>query len=263
MQSLSQVLTRIEESRKDLTFLQTGFRELDLSLDGGFLRKELVILGGSTGIGKSYMAGQMMANMAKNGYKSAYFSLEISNEMVVSRLVGAYANIKSAKVMTSCLEPYEVSLKTRAVAKLSCYADFLTFYDDIYTLEHIIKEVETNKFAFVVVDFIQNVVVPGMMEYERLSHVALELQKLAKRTNTCILVLSQLSNMVSREKNNPILEYKGSGSIATVADLGFFIQRGDIDINPDALTLLLRKNRRGVSGLAFNLKFTPPGGMIV
>lgn len=102
----------------------------------------------------------------------------------------------------------------------------------------------------------------GMDEYTRLSYVALEFQKLAKQTNSTILVLSQLSNMVAREKNTAIVEYKGSGSIATVADLGFFIQRGDYELNPDQLNLFLRKNRRGISGLEFNLAFTRPGGLI-
>ena len=263
MLRLNQILQQIETHKKNLEFLRTGFNSLDEILDGGFLRKELIILGGSTGIGKSYMAGQIFANMARQGFRSAYFSLEISNEMVVSRLLGAHSNIKSAKIMTSALSSEEDTLRTRAVARMSSYAQEMAFYDDTYTLEAITQEIEENKFDFVVVDFIQNVVVPGMDEYQRLSMVALEFQKLAKRANSCILVLSQLSNMVAREKGSPILEYKGSGSIATVADLGFFIQRGDIDLDPNALLLLLKKNRRGPSGIALNYKFLPPGGLII
>ncbi len=259
---LTEIINKIHANKENLEFLPTGFAYLDKELDGGFMRKELIVLGGSTGIGKSYLAGQMFSNIAKAGFKSAYFSLEISNEMVVSRLIGQQANIKSTHVLTGNLDMTDsVSFNTH-MSEISVYEEFMNFYDETYRFEEIKKEIIEQGYEFVVVDFIQNVVELGMDEYTRLSYVALELQKLAKASNSTILVLSQLSNMMARDKSNSTVEYKGSGSIATVADLGFYITRGDFDINPDDLFLMLRKNRRGVSGQQFNLKFERPGGKI-
>lgn len=256
------IYKKIEENKVNLEFMSTGFTKLDDQLDGGFMKKELIVIGGNTGIGKSYFAGQLLHNIALQGFKCAYFSLEISNEMVVSRLIGQQANVKSTHVVTGKYGLGDQGSIEKVKDGLSHYEEFLHFYDDIYLFPAISEEIKKQQFEFIVIDFIQNVVMMNMDEYSRLSYVALELQKLAKQTNSTILVLSQLSNMVARDKNTSIIEYKGSGSIATVADLGFFIQRGDIDINPDDLKLYLRKNRRGVSGLVFDFVFTRPGGLL-
>jgi len=257
MQTLDQVLNFIEENKKNMDFLPTGFATLDRNLDGGFLRKELVVLGANTGAGKSFMAGQIMFNMAQKGFKTSYFSLEISNAMIVSRLIGQEADIKSIKILIDRLTDGEKKRKSTAQGKIRTYSKNMFFYDDVYEYAEISKHIRENKRDFVVVDFIQNIFVPKMQEYERLSYVALQLQKLAKQTNCCILLLSQFSNQAAKEGNkNPVLEFKGSGSIATVADLGFTLV---FDPTLETLDLTLRKNRRGVSGISHQLLFSREG----
>jgi replicative DNA helicase len=265
-QNVSNVLQKIRDSKTEMEFMKTGFPKVDAWLDGGFFRKELIIIGGHTGIGKSYIAGQLMFNIAKQAFKSAYFSLEISNEMIVSRMLGAVANLKPTRVRMGLLTPDEYRGKIRAEAELEGAKDFLYFYDTMYRLDEIIESIKLGGYEFVIVDFIQNVVGEGRDEYQRLSNVALLLQQAAKATNSTIVGLSQLSNSVAREgSKGKVLEYKGSGSIATVCDLGFFIERGDGEWNQFAdnpLKLSLRKNRRGGSGIEFNLYFKTPGGKI-
>lgn len=267
MQRISDVLSSIEASKGTLEFMKTGFSAVDDKLDGGFLRKELVVLGGQTGIGKSYLASQLLYNIASQGFKSAYFSLEISNEMIVSRMLGALSNLKPTRIRVGMLTEVEYASKLEAKSKLESLGDFLFFYDNTYKLMEIQKEIRDNKYEFVVVDFIQNVFADGADEYSRLSRAALELQKLAKDCNCTILVLSQLSNVVAREGfTSKAIEYRGSGSIAMVCDLGFFIER-EMKVSPDGfqidlLNLYLKKNRRGISGVSFQLSFNHPGGWI-
>lgn len=260
MNKLSEIAKKIEESKKDIEVLPTGLLAVDSFLDGGFLKKELVVLGGKTGGGKSLFGATIFKNIATQGSKSAYFSLEISNEMLVSRLMGAESNISPIKIMIKMLEEEEAKKKEKARAELAAYDELMFFYDNLYTLGDIKKEIETNKYDFVVIDFIQNIMLNKPDEYERLSTIALELQKLAKSANVCILALSQLSNQTIREKKKDIVEYKGSGSIGTVCDLGFFIEDSDI---PEHFNLRLRKNRRGVSGQEFRFRLVTPGGRIV
>lgn len=264
MVKLSAIFQKMADAVKENEFLKTGFAKLDDALDGGFLRKELIILGGFTGIGKSYLAIQWLYQMATQGFKSAYFSLEISNEMIVSRIVGSLANIKPTRVTFGMLTPEEYNLMLDSKSKLIAYEDLLNFYDDTYTLKEIVKEIKTNNYDFVVIDFIQNVIDDSSKdEYSRLSKISLELQRLAKEMNCTIIALSQLSNSAAREGSSR-LEYKGSGSIAMVSDLGFFIERGDLaeGMNIQQVKLSLRKNRRGMSGLQFDLYFKIPGGLI-
>lgn len=258
MKLLSHVYKSLDELKQSTEFLPTGFVELDRFLDGGFMRKELVVVGGFTGSGKSFLAGQVFFNVAKHGFKSAYFSLEISNEMVVSRLIGQMANVKPSRIMCGLLTKEEYEAKKIARSKISPYESFMHFSDDIYKMAEIEQAIKANCYDFVVVDFIQNVITGEKDEYAAMSLAALEFQKMAKKYNCCILVVSQLSNAAAK---TGVLEYKGSGGIAMVADLGFFIERGDD--SKDEVTLGLRKNRRGVSGVKFEYRFKTPGGMIL
>lgn len=260
MRTLPEVIEKIEKSKAEAEFLPTGFHSLDEYLDGGFMRKELVVLGAYTGVGKSYVAGQMFWNVAQKGFKCGYFSLEISAETVVSRLMGALANIKPTRIVAGLLTEDEFEEKLEAKAKLLAYQNFMYFYDDIYKLELIEKEAKENGYEFIVIDFIQNVLYQGKDEYERLSKISLALQKLAKDTNSCILALSQLSNEAAKHN---YMEFKGSGSIATVCDLGIFLKRSDPENNENWIELLVKKNRRGFSGGKINLIFKQPGGWIV
>jgi len=256
---LQQVFDSIEVGKTDLEFLKTGFSFLDSELDGGFLRKELVVLGGFTGSGKSFLAGQILFNIAIQGFKTSYFSLEISNQMLISRLIGQQANIKPIRILTDWLKEEEQKEKIEAKAKLFSSDACLNFYDDIYELSQISKQIKQDEVEFAVVDFVQNVFIKNMPdEYSRLTFVSLELQKLAKETNSTVLLLSQLSNTAAKAgANSGIVEYKGSGGIAQVADLGFWITRSEIN----KVQLNLRKNRRGVSGLTFQFNIKSPGGL--
>jgi replicative DNA helicase len=257
----SDIVKTIDETKKQIEILPTGLMQIDGLLEGGFLKKELIILGGGTGQGKSLFGGTIFYNVAKKGFKSAYFSLEISNEMIVSRLLGARSNISPTKIMIKMLAESDEKLKQEAEVELSVFEDLMFFYDDLYQLAQIAEEIKKHKFDFVVIDFIQNVMTKHNEEYERMSFVALQLQKIAKENNCCILALSQLSNQMSRDKRNKdIVEYKGSGSIGTVADLGFFIEKSNEE---NVAQIRLRKNRRGISGEAFKFRIKSPGGLIL
>src|SRR6266571_9521504 len=98
MKKLIEIIENIEKNKHEVEFLPTGFKELDDFLDGGFIRKELVVIGGHTGIGKSSFGGQILYNIARNGFNTAYFSLEMSNEMIVCRLIGALSKISPIRI---------------------------------------------------------------------------------------------------------------------------------------------------------------------
>lgn len=265
-QSTRDVLEQIKVESGDHEVLQTGLKKFDQTLDGGFFSKEVIILGAHTGVGKSQLAGQIMLNIVYQGFKSAYFSLEISNEMILSRLLGIITNIKPTMLRFTPLSEYEIKKKQEAEIELISKGDLFNFYDNCYKIEEIVKEIKDNKYEFVVVDFIQNII-SNADEYTRLSNAAITLQKTAKEASCTILILSQLSNTAAKDgSRSKTLEYKGSGSIAMVADLGLFLERqGDDDgeFIPDGNTVLtIKKNRRGYSGSSFVLGFTEPGGKI-
>lgn len=260
----------IAERKKTLEFIPTGFNKLDKYLDGGFCKKELVVIGGGTGVGKSFLAGQIAFNVASKGFKTLYLSLEISVLTIMARWIGGLSEIKPARIIGGLLTKEEFKRKLEAEAKLIILSEFISMADSIYILGEIIQTIKNIKPDLVVVDFIQNIISSQGDEYERLSREALEFQKLAKEVDTCIVILSQLSNRVVREGENArYLEYKGSGAIAQVCDLGFWLipdEREDIYIEKELkfreLKLILRKNRRGFSGGMTVLEMELPGGGI-
>ena len=258
---IDDVFAKIDDNKKHMEFISTGFPSLDVFLEGGFLRRELVVVGAQTGVGKSIFAGHFFHGAAKQGFNCAYFSLEISNEMIVSRLLANDSDISPTKIMSGQLQPYEEEKVSNSKAKIGVYSSFMTFYDEVYLLEEILSEIKTKEYDFIVIDFIQNVMSFGDKEYDRLSRVALELQKIAKERNCCILILSQLSNFVGRMgQQEKFLEYKGSGNIATVCDLGFFVERDESVPNRNHITL--RKNRRGTSGNKVIITYEYPSGVL-
>lgn len=260
----SQVITLIETDRKNLEFMPTHWKNLDSLLDGGFLKKEVVVIGGSTGVGKSYFSGQLLANVARSGFKTAYFSLEISNEMMVSRLIGAFSNINSTHIVSDMMQPEAERKYIETKAKIELIEDYMDFHDNIYDFNTIAKLVKANGYEFIVVDFLQILAIEGHNEYERMTNAATWFQKLAKETSCCIVLLSQLSNDQATTDISKIMypQYKGSGAIAMVADQAFYLLRND-EILLQSLGLLWLKNRRGArppQPLVFDFKL--PGGRI-
>ncbi len=230
------------------------------------MKKELILLGAFTGIGKSIFSGQLLYQIASKGFKCGYFSLEISAEMIIARIIGQLANIKPNRIIAGLLFPEEIDNKSKAKADILAINESIGISDDIYFLAELEANIKKEAYDFVIIDFIQNIQLPNNMdEYTRLSFISIQLQRIAKEANCCIFVLSQLSNKVGRE-GAKIIEYKGSGSIAMVADLGFILTREDLALlnnqTKQLVKLSLMKNRRGISGQTFNFEFTHPGGLL-
>jgi len=259
--SIAELEIRIREKVSKHEAIPSGFRHLDNFLQGGLWKEELAILGGKTGSGKSFFALQAALNAAAQGFKVHYYSLEMSAESLVCRMIGFLADMSpTAHLETMTLE--DAARWDEYANKLAVYSHSFLIYDTVYELAEIEKQVMADKPDFVVIDFIQNVQTVRGEEYERMGTVSLRLQKLAKQANCAILALSQLSNTVSRESaDSDSLEYKGSGSIAMVADLGFFLVRMVDKSSLNAqIKLILKKNRRGDSFAQFMFNVLRPSG---
>lgn len=264
-QTPKQVIEQIRAQKDSHEVIPTGFVKLDAFLDGGFFLKELVVVGAHTGIGKSQIAGQILLTAASDGFKCAYFSLEISNEMVLSRMIGAIANIKPTQIRFGNLTPEEYSQRLEIESEVVSLGELLSLYDDCYELDNLVQEIKQNKYDLVIIDFIQNIMDKVTDEYSRMTKVALTLQKLAKETGSCIVVLSQLSNTAAKDGiRSKTIEYKGSGGIAMVADLGIILERPQNEnyTQSDGIELTIKKNRRGLSGVTFRLGYSLPGGLL-
>lgn len=275
------VFTKIQEySRHDthaLTGLATGFRDLD-DLTSGFQSGDLIIVAARPSMGKTALCLNIAQRAAiRERACVAVFSLEMSKEQLVMRLLSAEASVDARSLRLGMLSNKDWTRLAEAIGTL---ADTQLFIDDtpgISVLEMRAKlrrlAAEQKRLDLIVVDYLQ-LMGGGTRRNENrqqeVSQISRDLKALAKEFNTPVLALSQLSR--APEARNPprpmMSDLRESGSIEQDADVVAFIYRQDYyaknadDIPEDQKNLaeiIVAKQRNGPTGtikMAFLKQFT-------
>ncbi len=258
---LEESFERIDELHKDkdkLRGIPTGFGELDNIL-AGLQPSDLIILAARPSVGKTSLALNIAENIAtENGISVAVFSLEMSKEQLVDRLLSSEANVDSWKLRTGNLDDNDFPKIGRAMAKLSEAPLFIDDSPLINVLEMRTKarRLQSEKgLGLIVVDYLQ--LMQGRNSENRvqeISEISRSLKGLARELSVPIIALSQLSRAVeSRPDRRPILsDLRESGSIEQDADVVMFIYRDEL-YNPETekkgiAEILIRKHRNGPIG---------------
>ena len=258
---LEESFERIDELHKDkdkLRGVPTGFRELDNIL-AGLQPSDLIILAARPSVGKTSLALNIAENIAaENGIAVAVFSLEMSKEQLVDRLLASKANIDSWKLRTGNLDDDDFPKIGRAMAKLSEAPLFIDDSPLINVLEMRTKarRLQAEKgLGLIIVDYLQ--LMQGRNSENRvqeISEISRSLKGLARELSVPIIALSQLSRAVeARPDRRPILsDLRESGSIEQDADVVMFIYRDEL-YNPETekkgvAEILIKKHRNGPIG---------------
>ena len=241
---------------------KTGFDEID-DRTGGLIPTHVWILGAYTGTGKTFFVLQMIINILKQKAKVALFSTEMDRKMNVMRLLGNLAGIGTIRMLKGNLTQQEKTKLTEAKKKLEKYKDTLEVFDAVYAVEDIrlkAKKMKLQKGLDVIfVDFIQNLKGPESI-YERMSQAAIELQQLSQELKITVVLVSQVSQSGAGWKSREVIEYKGAGEIAAVADVGLWITKHE---DSDELRwVYLRKVRHGAPG-KFAVRVLFPSGRVL
>ncbi|HSX47983.1 MAG TPA: replicative DNA helicase [Candidatus Nanoarchaeia archaeon] len=265
--SLSSVLAesfdRLDGLHRDKNTLRgvpTGFRELD-GLLAGMQKSDLIILAARPSMGKTSLALNIAQHVAvKEGIPVGVFSLEMSKEQLIDRLLASESGIDSWKLRTGNLEDSDFPKINNAMAVLS-EAPF--FIDDSAMTN--VMEIRTkarrlqaeHDLGLIVIDYLQ--LMSGRktsMEnrVQEVSEISRGLKGLARELNVPVLALSQLSRSVeSRSPQIPQLaDLRESGSIEQDADVVMFIYREDY-YQPESerqniADILIQKHRNGPTG---------------
>ena len=270
---LRDTFARIEElyERKDLvTGVPSGYHDLD-QLTAGLQRSDLVIVAGRPGMGKtSFVLNIAQYAAIEAGIPVAFFSLEMSKEQLVMRLLCSEARVDSHRLRRGMLRDSDWPKLTRAAGAL---ADAPIFIDDtagISTLEVRAKARRLKSEAdvgLVIVDYLQ--LMRGRGSYDvreqEISEISRSLKALAKELNVPVIALSQLNRGVeSRSDKRPMIsDLRESGAIEQDADVIMFIYRDEIynKESPDRgiAEIIVGKQRNGPTDsvkLAFLSEFT-------
>jgi len=261
-----------------ITGVPSGFKDLD-NLTAGFQKSDLIIIAARPSMGKTALALNIAFNAAypKKGEDKpvpvAFFSLEMSKEQLVRRLLSSEGHIDASHLRRAFLTDQEWRDIQDAAGKLM---DAPIYIDD--TPAATVLEIRgksrrlkaEGKLGLVIVDYLQLMRGRGdaPSREQEISEISRSLKALAKELAVPVMALSQLSRKVEdRDKTNkrPILsDLRESGAIEQDADVVLFIYRDEVyrEDSPDKGTAEVKigKQRNGPSGqtirLAFQDKFT-------
>ena len=254
------------QSGSHISGIPSPFEELD-SLTSGFQKSDLIIVAGRPGMGKTSFALNLCQHLAiKEKTPVGIFSLEMSAEQLVTRLLCSEARIDSNRLRRGYL-------KSNEYAELAIVAGYLAeapiYIDDsagLSTLELRAKarrlKAEANV-GMLMVDYLQLVSVRERVEnrQQQISLISRSLKALAKELNIPVIALSQLSRAVESrggDKRPMLSDLRESGSIEQDSDLVLFLYRPEVydtsDEHRGKAELIIGKQRNGPTGTV-NLTF--------
>lgn len=259
-QTLAESFDRIDELHRKgegLRGVSTGFIDLDNILSG-MQKSNLLILAARPGLGKTALVLNMAMHIGVNEKKAVgIFSLEMSKEELVDRLIVAQADVDAWRFKTGKLTDPDYVKLSDAMGELG---DAPIFIDDTPGLS--LAEMRSkarrlhleNNLSLIIVDYLQ-LVDPGRRYENRVQEVSVvsqALKNLARELNIPVLSASQLSRAVEHrgEKKPQLADLRESGAIEQDADVVMFIYRPDSEITGSLIptNLLIAKHRNGQTG---------------
>ena len=265
---LHQTFERIDElyksSRSGVTGVPTGYKRLN-ELTAGFQPADLLILAGRPSMGKTAFALNIARNAAVDyGMAVGIFSLEMSSEALVLRLLCTEAKVNQMAVRTGKLTKDEMGRLTSHVAKLMSAPIFIDDSPSLNVLELRAKarrlKAEHN-IQLLVIDYLQLMeATKGENRQQEITHISRSIKGIAKELDIPVLALSQLSRAVeSRDKSKrpQLSDLRESGAIEQDADVVMFVYRPEYYNIPefeDGLSthnmceIIIGKQRNGPTG---------------
>lgn len=250
-----------------LSGVTSGFCDLD-SLTQGFQKSDLIILAGRPSMGKTALSLNIATNLIKTSKLPVlFFSLEMSKEQIMYRLLSMETNINQMKLKSGKLY-HDDWIKLTKMLKI--ISKFPLFIDDKFdlTIQDIRSKIKTilfeqNQLGLVIIDYIQLLQSPKLTNENRvqeLSSITRSLKTIAREFNIPIIGLSQLSrNVENRINKKPILsDLRESGSIEQDADLVLMLYKNTANDELKAkknyqtsqlIELIIAKQRNGPTGL--------------
>ena len=250
-------LEKIFREGKNITGVPTGYVELD-KLTSGFQPSELLILAARPSQGKTALALNLAENIGiRAGLPVAMFSLEMSKESLLQRLIASVAQIDAHKFRTGHLSREDWRRMTEALGQISSSPLWIDDAGSISVLEIGAKARRLKRdkgLSLLIVDYLQLITARGRFgnRQEEVASISRGLKGLAKELQIPVLVLSQLTRAPERDERGPQLsDLRESGAIEQDADVVMFIYRphffkaGATPEERDETELRIAKQRNG------------------
>jgi len=267
-------LEELFEKKEHVTGVPTGFKELD-KLMAGMHAGDLVILAARPSVGKTALALNIGVNAAKAGTSVAVFSLEMSAEQLVQRVLCSEARINLQDVRTGYLKETDWHAIHTSMGKLAALDFWVDDTPSISILEVRAKarrQLRNKEKGLIIVDYLQLMQPQNRRTENRqveIAEISRGLKILAKELKVPVVALSQLSRAVEQRagKRPQLSDLRESGAIEQDADVVMFLDRNTSPASeqeegrpaPGVAELIVAKHRNGPLGnipLVFQDRFT-------
>jgi replicative DNA helicase len=264
IESLVELNNDVESIKGEVNGIPTGYTELDRLLDG-LDKEELIILAARPSVGKTAFALGITTNACQSGNHFVdFFSLEMSDKSLLSRMICSIGNIHSMKIKNALarFDTTDWNKYQNAQGIISGFKENLAIYDNSkVTVQEIRAKVKQNirkhpdKRHLVVIDYLSLIQGTGRKErHLEIGEITRNLKRLARELKVAVLLLAQLSRGVEQRQNKrPMLsDLRDSGEIEQDADKILFLYRDDYydkeSENKNIIEVIAAKNRNGALG---------------
>jgi len=253
-------LDRLYKNKNILSGVTTGFKDFN-EITNGFQPSDLIIIAGRPGMGKTAFALNVALNAAyaDDNKSVAFFTLEMSSQQLVQRLLSSTAQIESAKLRSGNFTMSDWQKLSSVGGELSNIKFFLDDTPAINPLELRAKCRRLKReqgLDIVFVDYLQLMSsTKGDNREQQISDISRSLKALAKELDIPVVALSQLNRGVEQrqEKRPMISDLRESGAIEQDADIIIFLYRDEVYtkekcVIPGVAEVILAKHRHGATG---------------
>jgi len=252
-------LDKLHKSTGEIRGIPTGFKDLDDKLSG-LQKSDLIILAARPSMGKTSLALDIARQTAVyHNIPTCIFSLEMSSQQLVDRMLAADSRVDAWKLRTGKLSVDSEFSKLRD--SLDKLAKAPIFIDDqasnnIIKMRSVARRIKREHgLGLIVVDYLQLMVTHKNYDsmVNQVTEISRSLKALAREFEVPVLALSQLSRAVEQRRDKPRLsDLRDSGSIEQDADVVMFIHRDDKynenSDKPNVAEILIEKHRNGPTG---------------
>lgn len=250
---------RLHESKDEIRGVPTGYTDLD-NMIAGLQPSDLIILAARPSMGKTTFALDMARNVALSGTSVGIFSLEMSAQQLVQRMLSAESHVDAWSLRTGkgLTSQHFTSLQEAAarLQKAPIYIDDQAG-NSIVKMRSVARRLKSEHgLGLIVIDYLQLMTTSKNHDnmVNQVTEISRSLKQLARELDVPVLALSQLSRAVESRGGRPRLsDLRDSGSIEQDADLVMFIHREDRykeQHEKDNITeILIEKHRNGPVGV--------------
>ena len=259
LQDTFDMIEKLCTEKKEVTGITTGFKDLNKKING-LQRTDLILLAARPAMGKTAFSLNLVQNAALKGDASvAVFSLEMSKEQLVQRMLSAQSNVELSKIKTGTLGESDWP---RIIDGMAVLSEAKIFIDDttgikISEIRSKCRRLKMEKgLDLILIDYLQLMEGEGKNEnrQQEIAKISRSLKILAKELDCPVVALSQLSRSPElRKDHRPILsDLRESGSIEQDADIVMFLYRDeyyhDDSEKKNIGEVIVAKNRHGETG---------------